>query len=41
MGVAAANLVLTLAAGEQPAQTRVELATTLVVRHSTAPPLTR
>jgi LacI family transcriptional regulator, xylobiose transport system transcriptional regulator len=38
MGVAAANLVLTLAAGREPAQARVELATTLVVRGSTAAP---
>lgn len=38
MGAAAANLVLALAAGDPPAQTRVELATTLVVRASTAPP---
>jgi LacI family transcriptional regulator, xylobiose transport system transcriptional regulator len=38
MGAAAATLVLALAAGEKPAQTRVELATTLVVRDSTAPP---
>ena len=30
--------VLTLAAGRTPAQTRVELATSLVVRASTAPP---
>ena len=37
MGAAAAGMVLTLAAGEQPAQTRVELATKLVVRESTAP----
>ena len=38
MAVAAAELVLALARGEQPAQTRVELATELVVRESTAPP---
>jgi LacI family xylobiose transport system transcriptional regulator len=38
MGTAAANLVLTLAAGEQPEQVRVELTTTLVVRQSTAQP---
>lgn len=38
MGVAAARLALTLAAGEQPEQTRIELATTLVVRDSTAGP---
>nr|MDT0660501.1 substrate-binding domain-containing protein [Micromonospora sp. DSM 115978] len=38
MGAAATRLVLTLADGEQPGQTRVELPTTLVVRDSTAPP---
>jgi LacI family xylobiose transport system transcriptional regulator len=38
MGAAAATLVLALAAGETPSQTRIELATTLVVRDSTAPP---
>ncbi len=38
MGAAAATLVLALAAGETPAQTRIELATSLVVRESTAPP---
>ena len=38
MAVAAAELVLTLARGEQPVLTRVELATELVVRESTAPP---
>ena len=38
MAVAAAELVLTLARGEQPIQTRVEYATQLVVRESTAPP---
>jgi DNA-binding LacI/PurR family transcriptional regulator len=37
MGAAAAELLVTLASGAQPAQTRVELATTLVVRKSTAP----
>ena len=37
MGAAAAAMVLTLAAGQRPDQTRVELATTLVVRESTAP----
>src|SRR4029078_5235291 len=35
---AAAELVLTLARGEGPTQTRVELTTELVVRESTAPP---
>lgn len=38
MGATAAGLVVALAGGEQPANTRVELATTLVVRESTAPP---
>ena len=38
MGAAAAELVLALAAGRAPAQTRVELPTTLIVRDSTAPP---
>jgi len=37
MGAAAAKLVLAMAAGEPLAQTRVELATRLVVRQSTAP----
>jgi DNA-binding LacI/PurR family transcriptional regulator len=35
---AAAGLLLTLIAGEQPARTRIELPTTLAVRASTAPP---
>jgi hypothetical protein len=30
--------VLSLAAGQTPTQTRIELATTLIVRASTAPP---
>jgi LacI family transcriptional regulator, xylobiose transport system transcriptional regulator len=38
MGAAAARLLLTIVAGLAPAQTRVELSTTLVVRGSTAPP---
>jgi DNA-binding LacI/PurR family transcriptional regulator len=38
MGAAAAEMVLTIAAGGQPSNNRVELATTLVVRQSTAPP---
>ncbi len=38
MAVSAARLVLGLARGDQPAQTRIELATELVVRDSTAPP---
>jgi LacI family transcriptional regulator len=36
--VTAARLVLALARGEQPSQTRLELATELVIRESTAPP---
>ena len=38
MAVTAARLVLALGRGERPAQTRVELATELVIRESTAPP---
>jgi DNA-binding LacI/PurR family transcriptional regulator len=38
MAVTAARQVLMLARGEKPSQTRVELATELVVRESTAPP---
>jgi LacI family transcriptional regulator, xylobiose transport system transcriptional regulator len=38
MAVTATRLLLRLARGEQPAQTRIELATELVVRESTAPP---
>lgn len=38
MGVAAAEMVLSLASGVVPKQRRIELATTLVVRESTAPP---
>ncbi|MBX6748674.1 MAG: LacI family DNA-binding transcriptional regulator [Micromonosporaceae bacterium] len=38
MGATAAELVLMLADGEEPTQTRVELATSLIVRGSTAPP---
>jgi LacI family transcriptional regulator, xylobiose transport system transcriptional regulator len=38
MGATAAELLVAIAAGRQPAGTRVELATTLVVRQSTAPP---
>ena len=38
MAVTAARLVLGLAHGTAPAQTRVELATELVLRESTAPP---
>jgi LacI family transcriptional regulator len=38
MATAAAEMVLAIAGGEEPAQTRIELATELVVRESTAPP---
>jgi LacI family transcriptional regulator, xylobiose transport system transcriptional regulator len=38
IGTAAARLLLALIAGRVPAQTRIELPTTLVVRGSTAPP---
>jgi DNA-binding LacI/PurR family transcriptional regulator len=38
MGATATRMLLAIATGEQPAQTRVELATTLIVRESTAPP---
>jgi LacI family transcriptional regulator len=38
MAASAARLVLSLARGEEPGQPRVELATELVVRESTAPP---
>jgi LacI family transcriptional regulator, xylobiose transport system transcriptional regulator len=38
MAAEAARLVLALAAGQTPVQTRIELATTLLVRQSTAPP---
>jgi DNA-binding LacI/PurR family transcriptional regulator len=38
MAMAAARLVLRLARGEQPTQTRIELSTELIVRESTAPP---
>jgi LacI family transcriptional regulator, xylobiose transport system transcriptional regulator len=38
MGATAARLVIELASGRQPAHTRMELATTLVERSSTAPP---
>jgi LacI family xylobiose transport system transcriptional regulator len=41
MAMAAARLVLRLAAGDEPAQTRIELSTELVVRESTAPLATR
>jgi DNA-binding LacI/PurR family transcriptional regulator len=38
MAVAASEMVLAMARGETPAQPRVELATDLVIRESTAPP---
>jgi DNA-binding LacI/PurR family transcriptional regulator len=38
MAEAAARLVLSLADGDEPGETRVELATELVIRESTAPP---
>ncbi|MEU7873369.1 substrate-binding domain-containing protein [Dactylosporangium sp. NPDC049140] len=38
MGAVATRMVLALAEGRPPAQRRVELATTLIVRDSTAPP---
>jgi DNA-binding LacI/PurR family transcriptional regulator len=40
MAVAAAELLLEMANGDAPTQARVELATELVVRESTAPPRT-
>jgi len=40
MGAAAADLVLELASGRQPDSNRIELATTLIIRQSTAPPRT-
>jgi LacI family xylobiose transport system transcriptional regulator len=39
MGEAAAHLLLAVAKGRPPAQTRLELATTLVIRDSTASPV--
>jgi DNA-binding LacI/PurR family transcriptional regulator len=38
MATAAAEMVVAMASGAEPAQTRVELSTELVVRESTAPP---
>jgi hypothetical protein len=38
MAVAATELALTLGRGEQASQTGLEIATTLTVRESTAPP---
>ncbi|MDI1466422.1 LacI family DNA-binding transcriptional regulator [Catellatospora sp. KI3] len=40
MGATAARFAVELAAGETPRRTRIELATTLIVRGSTAPPRT-
>ena len=37
MAVAATELALALGRGEQPGQTRLELATTLTIRQSTGP----
>jgi Periplasmic binding protein-like domain len=39
MAMAGAELIVTLAAGERPVHRRIELATSLVVRQSTASPL--
>ncbi|HEX6685401.1 MAG TPA: LacI family DNA-binding transcriptional regulator [Candidatus Limnocylindrales bacterium] len=41
IGAAAAKLVLALISGRVPAQTRIEVPTTLIVRSSTAPPPAR
>lgn len=41
MAVAAGELVVSMAAGREPTQSRVELATELIVRESTAPPRDR
>ena len=38
MGETAARLVMSLSNGERPGNPRIELATSLIVRHSTAPP---
>jgi DNA-binding LacI/PurR family transcriptional regulator len=38
MATVGAEMVLAIARGEEPAQTRIELATELVIRESTAPP---
>jgi LacI family transcriptional regulator len=38
MATVAAEMVVAMARGEEPAQTRIELATELVIRESTAPP---
>ena len=38
MATKAAEMVVAMAHGEKPAQPRVELATELVIRESTAPP---
>jgi DNA-binding LacI/PurR family transcriptional regulator len=41
MAEEAAEMVIAIARGEPPAQPRVELATELIVRESTAPPPNR
>jgi LacI family transcriptional regulator, xylobiose transport system transcriptional regulator len=41
MATVAAEMVLSIARGEAPAQTRIELATELIIRESTAPPAAR
>jgi LacI family transcriptional regulator len=41
MAAAGTRLAITLARGEEPEHRRIELATTLVVRQSTAPPRQR
>ena len=41
MATVAAEMVLSIARGEEPAQTRIELATELIIRESTAPPVAR
>jgi len=38
MATVAAEMVLSIARGEDPPQTRIELATELIIRESTAPP---
>jgi LacI family transcriptional regulator, xylobiose transport system transcriptional regulator len=38
MATVGAEMVLAIARGEEPAQTRIELATELIIRESTAPP---
>ncbi len=38
MGAAAANLIISIARGDELTNNRIELATSLVIRESTAPP---